>query len=99
MLHKAIDASATTDVTAEISRLRAWCASKGVSADESSLLARQVEIALSDLKTAALAVSSAGSTFHATRSIKTDNCSVEVTFKTELPRSRVAEFFKRIGLG
>ena len=99
MLHRAIEASITTDVKNEINLLQAWCASKGVSADESSLLARQVEIAVSDLKTAALAVSSAGSTFHATRSIKTDTCSVDVTFKTELTRSRVAEFLKRIGLG
>ena len=99
MLHKTIEASVTTDVTAEIRRLRAWCASNGLSVHESSLLATQVEIALSDLKTAALTVSSAGNTFHATRSVKIGKCSVDVTFTTELPRSRIAEFFKRIGLG
>jgi hypothetical protein len=99
MLYKAINASPTTDVTAEISRLQAWCTSKAISIEETLSLVSQVQSALLDFKTAALAVSSGGSTLNASRSIKTDNCSVIVKFESELKRSLIATFFKRIGLG
>jgi hypothetical protein len=98
MIHHSIEAALGTDTGVVLARFRQWCVSSGVSATEGSILLRQVESTLAELRSSALAVSSIGSTFQATRSINTDNYAIDVTLTSEPKGSRLTRLFGWIGL-
>jgi hypothetical protein len=80
VLHLIINASNTTNVAQEITLLRERTRAKGIPAEEIELLCTQVEISLSDLARSASQVMSKGSTFQASRVVKTPNCTVQIAF-------------------
>jgi hypothetical protein len=98
MIRRSIRATLDTNTAAELRRVRQWCASSSVSEGETALILNQVASNLSELRSSALTVSSTGSTFQATREIKTSKFVIEITLSSGQKQGIISQLFKWLGL-
>jgi hypothetical protein len=98
MTRRSIRATTDTDIDTELLRVRQWCASSAMPEAESAFVLEQVANTLSELRSAALTASSRGSTFQATRNIKTTGFVIEVTLNSGHTPNLKSQLFKWFGL-